>query len=529
MAITRIPGYPIGRRTPPSSDPVAGPGRAPVIPPRRGPIGTATLPLAAALLVACSDTLAPPPLPLDGRSSAEQAGDPPQRAENVVLQWNRALLDAVSTSSLGPPMVARALSVVHTTMFNAWAAYDDVAIATRPDSPLRRPPAERTVENRTEAISYAAHRTLVDLFPAQEARFRDLMAALGYDPEDATADPGRAAGVGNLAADAMLRFCRADGANQLGDLGPAGTPYSDYTGYQPVNTSAEVVDANRWQPLLHPDPSGTTMVEQRFLGAHWDRVTPFALTSADQFRPPPPKAFPHGRYREQAQELIRMSAQLTDRDKMIVEYWMDGPNTVLPPGHFHLFARYVSQRDGHTLDQDVKLFFILANAAHDAAIAAWDAKIHYDYVRPITAIRYLKTGRKIRAWAGPGKGTQVIDGEDWLPYQPDWFPTPPFSEYVSGHSAFSAAGAEILRRFTGSDQFGASVTISEAPVGVEPGVPTTPITLHWETFSAAADEAGLSRRLGGIHFLDGDVEGRKLGRAVAAAAWARALDFIEGT
>ena len=269
-------------------------------------------------------------------------------------------------------------------------------------------------------------------------------------------------------------------------------------------------------------------MNQSCLGAHWPRVIPFALASADQFRPPPPILFPDGRYRQQAEELIRQSASLGDREKVIAEYWADGPMTVLPPGHFNLFAQYVSLRDGHTLDQDVQLLFVLTNAVFDAGIAAWDAKIHYDYVRPITAIHYLKSGQKIRAWAGPGLGTRVIDGEAWRPYQPEWFPTPPFSEYVSGHSTFSAAAAEILQRFTGGDVFGASVTIAQGDLGVESGVPSKPVTLTWQTFSAAADEAGLSRRYGGIHFEDGDLEGRKLGRAVGALAWEMALGYIRG-
>ena len=107
----------------------------------------------------------------------------------------------------------------------------------------------------------------------------------------------------------------------------------------------------------------------------------------------------------------------------------------------------------------------------DAGIASWDAKIHYDYVRPVTAIRYLKSGQRIRAWAGPGLGTRVIDGEAWRPYHPEWFPTPPFSEYVSGHSTFSATAAEILKRFTGGDVFGASVTIAQGRSVSSPGCP----------------------------------------------------------
>jgi hypothetical protein len=480
------------------------------------------------LLAACTDRVTGPrrdaAAPELRLQSVELAGAEP----NAALQWNETALAAVSAGTLGPPMVARALAVVHTAMYDAWAAYDDVAVGTRLGGALRRPPAERTLENRIEAVSYAAYRALADLYPAQVALFDARMAQLGFDPGNSTQDPATPAGVGNLAAAALLAFRHADGSNQLGTLGPSGVPYADYTGYVPTNTPDAVADPNQWQPLRYPNRSGTATIEQVCLGAHWHLVVPFAMQSADQFRPPPPANFPHGTYRQQAEELIRMSANLGDREKVIAEYWADGPMTVLPPGHFDLFAQYVSLRDGHTFDEDVQLFFILTNAVFDAGIAAWDAKNHYDYVRPITAIRYVKKGQKIRAWAGPGLGTRVIDGETWRPYQPDWFPTPPFSEYVSGHSTFSAAGAEVLKRFTGSDAFGASIVIASGDLGVEPGVPARPVTLAWQTFSEAADEAGISRRYGGIHFADGDLEGRKLGRAVGALAWAKARAYIEG-
>jgi hypothetical protein len=470
--------------------------------------------LTVALLAGCSDRVTAPPvtsrMPVLHLDRVEPSGG----EMNAALRWNQTSLEAVSNATLGPPMVARALAIVHTAMYDAWAAYDEVAVGTRLGASLRRPSTEHTLANKSEAVSYAAYRALVDLFPAQVARFDARMAALGLDPANTTQDATTPAGIGNLAAAAVLSFRHQDGSNQLGTLGPTGQPYSDYTGYVPANTPDAI--------------TGTATVNQVCLGAHWARVTPFALASADQFRPPPPKLFPHGRYRQQAEDLIRLSANLGDREKVIAEYWADGPMTVLPPGHFDLFAQFVSLRDGHTLDQDVQLFFILTNAVFDAGIASWDAKIHYDYVRPVTAIRYLKRGQKIRAWAGPGLGTRVIDGEAWRPYQPEWFPTPPFSEYVSGHSTFSAAAAEILERFTGGDFFGASITIAQGDLGVESGVPSMPVTLAWQTFSAAADEAGLSRRYGGIHFEDGDLEGRKLGRAVGALAWEKALGYIRG-
>ncbi len=133
----------------------------------------------------------------------------------------------------------------------------------------------------------------------------------------------------------------------------------------------------------------------------------------------------------------------------------------------------------------------LTNAVSDAGCCAWDDKRAFDSVRPITAISFLFQGQPVRAWAGPYRGTQLIDGASWFPYQPTTFPTPPFPEYSSGHSNFSAAGAEILKLFTHSDRFRGSVTLAAGSSRAEPGaVPATDVTLSWPTFSYAADEAG---------------------------------------
>jgi hypothetical protein len=139
------------------------------------------------------------------------------------------------------------------------------------------------------------------------------------------------------------------------------------------------------------------------------------------------------------------------------------------------------------------------------------------------------SGQRAPAWGGPNQGTQQIDGGAWLPYQPSTFPTPPFPEYISGHSAFSAAGADILRRFTGSDMFGNSVTLAPGTSVVEPGtVPATPVTLTWPTFTSAANQAGISRRYGGIHFTDGDLTGRLLGTSAGESAWTAATGYWAG-
>lgn len=480
--------------------------------------------LAAALVFASCDSF----ISADTGIVPENDAGPPERSadtNNIVFVWNEALLEAIRTGTLGPPQIARAAGISHTVMYDAWAAYDEEAMGTQLGDDLRRPPEEHTRANKEEAISFAAYRALNDLFPHFSSELDALMDELGYDPDDTSDDVTTPVGVGNVAADAVLSFRANDGANQADG-------YVDTTGYEPVNPPldpsrdgpGELEDPTRWQPLVNPDGS-----VQQYLAPHWGAVTPFALGSVDAFLPPEPAPLRSGEFRRQAQELIRISAQLTDREKVIAEYWEDGPGSETPPGHWLLFAQFVSQRDGHTLDDDVKLFFVVANAVFDAGVASWHCKREYDYVRPITAIRYLKQGKKVRAWAGPGRGTRVIEGGSWIPYQRESFLTPPFAEYVSGHSTYSMAAAVVLERFTGSDAFGKKVTISAGSSRIEPGqVPASQVQLQWETFTEAAEEAGMSRLYGGIHFEQGNVEGLKLGEKVGEAVWHKALEYFDG-
>ena len=469
--------------------------------------------------------------------------------DSVVVLWNEAALQGVRDSKLGPPMVARALAIVHTAIFDAWAAYDHRAVGTRLSGSLRRPPRERTLANMNAAISFAAYQAAVDLFPGDRASvFDPLMRRLGYDPTNTTDNISTPEGLGNVAARAVLEFRHRDGANQLGEEvgGKPGVAYSDYTGYKSTNDPmdlrpgstldlAAVHDPNRWQQLRYIDASGADFT-QPFVGAQWLHVKPFALSNVAQLRSPTgPARFGSAAYESQARALLALSGGLNDEQKMIAEYWADGPHSELPPGHWDLFGQFVSRRDHHGphrhgVEADVKLFFALTNAVFDASICCWDNKRFFDSVRPITAIRYLFRGRQVRAWGGPYRGTVPMDGAEWLPYQAPTFPTPPFPEYSSGHSTFSAAGAEILKLFTGSDAFGASVTFPAGSSKFEPGaVPATNVTLRWATFSEAANQAGLSRRYGGIHFEQGDLDGRVAGRRVAGLAWARTQRYISGT
>ena len=306
-------------------------------------------------------------------------------------------------------MAARALAVVHTCMYDAWAAYDDRAVGTELSGVLRRPSPERTAANKEEAVSYAAYRALTDLVSADSASvYTPLMKQVGYDPDNYSTDIETPAGIGNVACDAVLEFRHHDRSNQLGDL--AQGPYTDWTGYTPVNRpnslTAKVSLANpdRWQPLAYVNAEGD-LVLQRFLVPHWWNVIPFGLAKGGQFRDRFPGPAPHrsADFQRQAEELVTISAGLTDRQKMIAEYWKDGPSSEQPPGHWALFAESVSRRDNHSLDDDVKMFFALSDALFDAGIAAWDMKRAYDSVRPITVIPMLFGGKMIRAWGGPGQ------------------------------------------------------------------------------------------------------------------------------
>lgn len=468
---------------------------------------------------------------------------------NLVLSWNAVALEAIRALGQlpfsspdrnrgGPPQVARSLGVIYTAAYDAWAAYDAVAKPRHSTTP-RRPAAQRTVANRRKAVSQAIARALLDQFPPSifdadfaatfQGDINHLLQAEGVVPGDSNTNANNPVGVGNLAANAVLAFCHADNSNQAG-------LYADTTGYAPVNAPMAVVlpaaaDAiafpGRWQSLTYLN-SDHEAKSPAFIAPHWGLVKPFALSSGSQFRPTTPPQHPLSQgYLDQAKHVMDVQVHLTPEQKVIAEYWADGPRSELPPGHWCEFTAFVAERDQLGLDDSVKLFFAVANAIGDAAIATWDAKRHFDYVRPVTAIRHLFGGQRVQGWAGPGKGIQDIAGEAWKPFQVPSFPTPPFSEFTSGHSGFSMAAATALRRFTGSDRFGFFYT-QDVPLKADPGEFVTEVVLSWPTFSAAARQAGESRLYGGIHFYEGNVVGLDIGQKVGEAVYARAQDLWSG-
>ena len=282
-----------------------------------------------------------------------------------------------------------------------------------------------------------------------------------------------------------------------------------------------------------------------------------------------------------------------DYARVLAEFWADGPESETPPGHWNVVANYVSDEiaekrlggSGPLLDElewDVKLYLALNGGMHDAAICAWGIKGHYDGIRPISAIRYLAQlgqctspalpsyhplgidlipgiielitaessapGERhahlagfvgeiaVFAWKGAPEfpefqysGAGWIRAANWVPYQRPSFVAPPFAGYVSGHSTYSRAAAEILHRFTGSAWFpnGLGEFHCEANqyLVFEDG-PSVDVTLQWASFYDAADESGISRIYGGIHPRWDDLPGRLLGATIGPQAFEHAVSYF---
>ena len=467
---------------------------------------------------------------------------------SAAYRWLDTLLEAsgrdAERNRPRPTILSRTMAVVLTSMYDAWAAYDDVAVGTRLGGELRRPPSERTLANKEKAIAYAAYRSLLFVYPEDADWIRAELRKNGLDPDDASTDPTTPQGVGNTAADAVIEYRRHDGANQLGDVaGGDATRYADYTGYAPVNTPDKVVDPTRWMPIPFSDGKGGT-VSPGFLTPFWGRVTPFALERADQFRPPAPPRWGSETLDRDIEEVVRVNANLTLEQKTVVEFMREGPHSTGQSGHWLQFAQDVSRRDHQTLDQDVKLFFAVGNVVMDAFIACWEAKRLYDTSRPYWWARMYYKGKEIDAWAGPGKGVVRMPGERWRPFSPDVFVTPPFPGYTSGHATASGAASRTLELFTGSDRFGA-VAIQSAGWMTEPDASTAQmqarngtlardlpeskeVRLYLPSFTATAEMAAVSRLWGGYHIRTDNEEGLILGRRIAMYSWPKYRAYFEG-
>ncbi len=319
--------------------------------------------------------------------------------------------------------------------------------------------------------------------------------------------------------------------------------------YRPVNPDDKIIDPDRWQRIPFATKDGNGKFYPGFLTPHWYRVKPMMLESGDQFRPGPPPLYGSDQLKREVDECITLNASLNPEQKAIVEFMRDGPRSTAQSGHWLKFSQVVSRRDHNDLDTDVKLFFTIGNIEMDAFIASWDSKRYYDSSRPWSLIRYYYAGKMIKAWAGPGKGVMDIPAENWHPYSPATFVTPPFPGYVSGHSTASGAAAEALKLFTGSDKC-SFVEHRHAGELTEEGFTcqqmqqidgrplaeivgdehaSCDIMLPIPTFSGAAEMAGISRVMGGYHIQADNIAGLKLGRDVAKFSWPKYQKYFDGT
>ena len=284
-----------------------------------------------------------------------------------------------------------------------------------------------------------------------------------------------------------------------------------------------------------------------------------------------------------------------DYARVLAEFWADGPDSETPPGHWfvilnevsdhpNLVKRFAGQGDElGPLEWDIRSYFALGGAMHDSAIAAWGIKGWYDYLRPISAIRAMadrgqssdplsasysidglplvpgyielveagdplagaadeNVGKiKLYTWRGPDyiinpaideAGVDWILAENWWPYQRPTFVTPPFAGYVSGHSTYSRAAAEVLTALTGSEFFPGGMSSFEIAANdflVFENGPSVDMTLEWATYRDASDQCSLSRIWGGIHPPADDIPGRFIGEKIGINAFSLAESYFNGS
>ena len=471
------------------------------------------------------------PFLLPACTSSKPSTITPVGENNMAYKWGEIAMAATANNTEKftprPTVTSRFLGLIWTAVFDAWSRYDSVAVPVYLKNVDRRPASERTNRNKEIAISYAAYKTMMEYFSSDSVMLTEKMKALGFDPSNQSLDPTLPQGIGNLAAKTLVESRKNDGSNQSGDMiGRNGEPYSDYTGYHPVNPPDTMNDDRRWQPKYFSDGKGGKFAPG-CLTAHWHLVKPIFLDSASQFRPGPPPELGSEKLKEEVAAVVNYQANLSNEQKALVEFMRDGPRSVQQAGHWFIFSQDVSRRDKHTLDEDVKMYFAVEAAAMDAFIACWDSKMYYDFARPYTLVHYYYKDKQIKGWAGPQKGWGVIKGQEWRPYSPDEFLCPAFPSYVSGHSTVSAACSEVLRLFTGSDSFGIEVKRIAGEL-TEPNNVAEPVYLKFQTFSETADMAGISRVMGGYHIPMENIEGLKLGRNVGNLVFKRCQFHIKG-
>ncbi|MGE3821031.1 MAG: phosphatase PAP2 family protein [Isosphaeraceae bacterium] len=387
---------------------------------------------------------------------------------NAVIAWNAAALEAIRRTRTNPPAAARALAIIHASIYDAVNAVTPIGPAY-----LVHAKAPRGASASAAAVG-AAHEALVATFPTEAALFDAALAQ-----SIAGLGSGRGVSLGlDLGASVARRIVAVrtdDGARESVSYSPGSDP-------------------GDWRPT--PPAFTAALLPQ------WAGVDPFVIPSGDAFRPAPPPALNSPEYAEALNEVKALGAAVgavrsADQTE-VAQFWADGVGTATPPGHWNAIAEDLSRARRESLAQSARTFALLNLSLADSAIACWDSKYAYDLWRPITAIRLADADGNPATAADAGWSSLIA--------------TPPFPSYNSGHSTFSAAAAEILTAL-----YGGHVPFRTTSDGL-PGV-----TRSFHSFKEAATEAGMSRIYGGIHYRFDDDAGQELGRRIANEVLSRML------
>jgi len=415
--------------------------------------------------------------------------------EVVIPTIAPVVFQVVSPSGGDATLVLRVTTMVTNSWFDATAPYHPTAVGVYSRLGTRPEAESATNANINTALLYASYRVLNSLLPQQYQSWRDMLSDVGLDPDDDSEDLTTATGLGNVAGNAVVAGRINDGMNQLGNVGRDFNlmPYMDYTGYQPVNTAYQLPNPSKWQPDIQRQGVGLYKVQQ-FVTPQYAFVEPYSYRNPKRFHVPPPYNSNHRHrqaYKDQADEVLEISASLTDEQKLKAELF---DNKIESLGFSAVFAA-LSQ--GLSLLEFIQLDFLTNMAAHDAGIFVWQEKRKYDAVRPFSAINYLYRDTPVSAWGGPGQGTTVLPANQWKSYLEE----ADHPEYPSASTCFCAAHAQSARLYLGSDNLFYQVPKTTGSSRVEPGItPAVDTLLNFDSWTDFANDCGESRIWAGVHF-----------------------------
>jgi hypothetical protein len=403
------------------------------------------------------------------------AAAPLRAADNSVLYWNEQALNTTRLARNPPPMSSLFLATYHVAIFDA------VNGITRTHKGWLVNEAAPAGADIDAAVAGAAHTVMVALWsatanPVNLQRIYDT--ALAKIPDGQAKTDGIAWG------------------EKVGKAVLAGRANSGFD--KPIPGKYSSVEQGKWRetPSAFRPP----------LLPFWGHVTPFVMTSPEQFRCPPPETLGSKEYAEQlnfvAKRGARDNSDRTEYETLSTPFWNDDLGTSTPPGHWNMIADDLARRNKVSTVDTARLFALLNIAQADSAISCWETKFFYNVWRPETAIR--ETDAKLNA--------DVKIDADFIPNMA----SPPFPSYTSGHSTFSAAGARLLALWFGTDDIEFSVTSDGLPGAVR----------SFKKLSDAQKEAGMSRVLGGIHTMSDNLEAQKAGVKIADWTWANALQPV---